>query len=207
MIDDDAFDAALIGAGFAQIARDGWHAFSVPRAAREAGLDLARARRRFPGRAAFLLRFGSMADRAALGAEPASGSVQERLFDAIMRRLDVFQRHRPGLLALFRALPTDPASALLLSSASLTSMGWLLEAAGVTASGPLGLLRRKGLLGVWLWTLRAWCRDETEDMAPTMAALDTALTRAAQLARSLPNGADDAVVPDAPPADGAPPPA
>ena len=187
-MDDQVFDAALIGAGFAQIARDGWAGFSVARAARDAGLDLARARRRFPGRVAFLLRFGAIADQAALGAEAGTGTTQERLFDAIMRRLDVFQAHRAGVLALLRALPADPASALLLSCASLTSMGWLLASAGVAEAGPLGLARRKGLLGVWLWTLRAWSRDTTEDMAPTMAALDTALSRAAQIARSMPGG-------------------
>lgn len=182
----DEFDAALIAAVFAQIARDGWWRVSVARAAREAGLDITRARRRMPNRAAFLLRFGALADQAALREAASGGTVQERLFDAIMRRLDVFQAYRAGLVVLLRALPTDPAAAALLSMASLNSMGWLLEAAGVSATGPLGLLRRKGLLAVWLWTLRAWLRDETADMAPTMAALDTALARAAQAARSLP---------------------
>jgi hypothetical protein len=39
---DEEFDAALIGAGFAAIARHGWPRVSIASAAREAGLDLAR---------------------------------------------------------------------------------------------------------------------------------------------------------------------
>jgi hypothetical protein len=185
---DPAFDAALVAACFAAIAQDGWHRLSIPAAAQGAGLDLARARTRIPTRAALLLRFGAMADRAALADldTAATAPVQERLFDLLMRRLDVLQAHRAGMLTLLRALPADPASALLLCLASLESMRWLLEAAGVSAQEPLGRLRAKGLLAVWLWTLRTWRTDQTPDLAATMAALDTALARAAQIARSLP---------------------
>jgi hypothetical protein len=188
-MNDDDFDQALIAAAFAAIARDGWRGFSVAAAAGDAGLDLARARSRFPTRLAFLMRFGTLADRAAMAGDASALTVQERLFDMIMRRLDVFQPHRAGLLALFAGLPADPAASLLLAMASLNSMGWLLRAAGVPAEGVIGLARRKGLLAVWLWTLRAWREDETEDLGRTMAALDTALARAAQVARSLPGGA------------------
>jgi ubiquinone biosynthesis protein COQ9 len=180
---DEEFDAALIGAGFAAIARHGWPRVSIASAAREAGLDLARARARVPNPAALLLRFGTLADKAALTGTPSvGGSEQERLFDLLMRRIDVLQAHRAGVLALLRALPMDPATALLLAAATLDSMRWLLEAAGTPGSG----LDGKGLLAVWLWTLRAWCADESADLSSTMATLDAALARAAQLARSLP---------------------
>jgi ubiquinone biosynthesis protein COQ9 len=67
----------------------------------------------------------------------------------------------------------------------LRSMGWMLEGAGVSAAGPFGRLRAKGLLAVWLWTLRAWRRDSSDDLAATMAALDKALTQAGQVATRL----------------------
>ncbi len=179
------FDRALIAAAFAEIAAVGWSRFSVAGAARSAGLDLALARTRFPCRATLLLRLGRIADTAALTGALTDGSVRDRLFDMLMRRIDTLQEHRPGMLALLRALPTDPATALLLAVASRSSMGWMLEAAGVSATGPLGELRRKGLLAVWLWTLRAWQHDETADLAATMAALDQALVRADQAAAWL----------------------
>ena len=64
-------------------------------------------------------------------------------------------------------------------------MRWMLEAAGIPARGVRGELRVKGLVAVWLWTIRAWRADDTEDLSATMAALDTALRRAEQAAEWL----------------------
>jgi ubiquinone biosynthesis protein COQ9 len=184
-MDDIEFDRALITAAFDLAAQRGWHRISVAAAARHAGLALDRARARFPGRMVLLLRFGRMADRAALAGAAEEGATRDRLFDILMRRIDVLQNHRAGVLAVMRALPADPAAALLLATTNLCSMGWMLEGAGISAVGPLGLLRAKGLLAVWLWTLRAWQRDASDDLAPTMAALDQALVRAEQAANWL----------------------
>lgn len=184
-MDDKEFDQALISAAFGQIAERGWRRFDLASAARVAGLPLDRTRLRFPCRAAFLLRFVRAADAAALAGAPEEGSVRDRLFDMLMRRIDAFQAHRAGMLALLRGLPGDPPAALMLAAASEASMGWLLAAAGVGRCGPRGRLRRKGLLAVWLWTLRAWSRDESEDLAATMAALDQGLARAERAASWL----------------------
>ncbi len=187
-MNDSEFDRALIGAAFARLGRDGWRHLSLAGAAQDAGLSLARARLRFPDRVVLLLRFGRYADAPALtGAVAEAGSVRDRLFDMLMRRIDVLQAHRAGVLALLRAVPFEPGLAVLLGTASVNSMRWLLEAAGAPARGPLGLLRAKGLLAVWLWTVRAWQRDQSEDLSATMAALDAALARAEHAAGWLPH--------------------
>jgi ubiquinone biosynthesis protein COQ9 len=197
-MDDPEFDRALITAALDLAAQRGWHRISVAAAARHAGLALDRARARFPGRMVLLLRFVRMADRAALASAAQEGPPRDRLFDLLMRRIDVLQNHRAGVLAVMRALPADPASALLLAAANLRGMGWMLEAAGISAAGPFGRLRAKGLLAVWLWTLRAWQRDASDDLAATMAALDQALTRAEQAAKWL-GARPPAPVPPEPP--------
>ncbi len=130
-MDDAAFDSALIAAAFQLAAEQGWRRVSVVAAARAAGLPLARARERFPGRAAILLRFGRLADQAALAEAPSEGPVRDRLFDLLMRRIDALQTHRAGVLALLRALPAEPPTALLLALATRRSMRWMLEAAGI----------------------------------------------------------------------------
>ena len=79
-----------------------------------------------------------------------------------MRRIDAHQAHRPGVLALLRALPAEPPIALMLALATRRSMRWMLQAAGVLpTSGVRGELRVKGLVAVWLWTIRAWRSDES----------------------------------------------
>jgi ubiquinone biosynthesis protein COQ9 len=184
-MDDEAFDRALIGAAFTLAAEQGWRGVSIAGAARAAGLDLPQARARFPGRTTLLIRFGRMADQAALAEVPAEGTTRDRLFDMIMRRIDLFQAHRAGVSALFRALPFEPALAVPLACATRRSMRWLLQAVEVDTSTLRGELTVRGLVAVWLWTLRAWERDESADLSATMAALDTALRRAGQAAAWL----------------------
>jgi AcrR family transcriptional regulator len=150
-MDDSAFDKALIAAAFDLAGRIGWGRLSVAAAATQAGLPLGRARARFPGRRSVLLRFGVMADQAALADTSPDGSTRDRLFDMLMRRIDVLQAHRDGLLALLRVLPTDPPLALLLALATRRSIRWSLEAAGISTRGLRGELRVRGLVAVWLW--------------------------------------------------------
>jgi ubiquinone biosynthesis protein COQ9 len=176
-MDDAAFDEALIAAAFQLAAEKGWRSVTVAEAARAGGLALARARERFAGRAAILLRFGRLADQAALVDLPLEGPVRDRLFDLLMRRIDRLQAHRAGMLALLRALPAELPTALPLALATRRSMRWMLDAAGIPTGGIRGELRVKGLVAVWLWTVRAWRTDESEDLSATMAALDAGLRR------------------------------
>lgn len=181
-MDDMQFDFALIGAAFDLSARLGWSRVSVAAAAREAGLPLDEARSRFPFRSSILLALGRMADRAALSAAEEDGSERERLFEILMRRFDTFQPYRAGVLAALRALPSHPGEALLLALATRTSMGWMLEGAGISTAGLMGEARIAGLSAVWAYAWRTWQNDGTEDLSRTMAALDRALDRAHRVA-------------------------
>lgn len=182
---DIEFDTALVTAAFRLAGETGWRKVNVAQAAHEAGLPLAEARSRFPSRTMILLRFGQLADQVALSDVTAEGSVRDKLFDMLMRRFDFLQTHRSGVRALLRSLPMDPPVALMLACSSRLSMRWMLQAAGITATGPRGELQVKGLMAVWLWAVRAWERDDSEDLSGTMAALDNALQRAEQVASWL----------------------
>ncbi len=180
-----SLDDTLIKSAFELIAERGWTRLSVAEAARRGGLDLAATRRRFPAKLAVLLRFGTMCDAACLSGALTEGPVRDRIFDIVMRRVDTLQAHRAGVLALLRDLPRDPLTTLALGPAALRNMAWMLEGVGVTAQGVRGTLRTKGMLALWLATVRAWSRDESEDLSATMAALDKALDRAAQAEATL----------------------
>lgn len=181
-MDDAEFDRTLISAWFALAAQSGRTFPTVASAAQDAGLALDRARGRFGSRTSVLMRFGRMADQAALAGVAADASVRDKLFDMIMRRIDVLQAHRGGVNAVLRLLPGMPPLALLMVAASERSMRWLLDASGEKTSGVTGALRVRGLMAVWLWTVRAWRTDESADLSATMAALDRALGQAERAA-------------------------
>lgn len=185
---DEQFDTALIRAAMAQAELHGWRRVSVVEAAREAGLPLDRARLRYRSSACILLRLGVLADQAALIDDGSDGTARERLFDMLMRRFDVLQQYREGVRAVLRAAPYDPALALMLAAETRDSMAWMAQAAGLQTQGLNGAISVGGLTGIWLQAVRAWDRDDSPDLAGTMAALDRAFDRAGWAARMLGHG-------------------
>ncbi|MFQ3623502.1 MAG: TetR family transcriptional regulator [Acetobacteraceae bacterium] len=184
----DAYDRDVTAALMRVAARDGWAGTTLAAVAAEAGTTLAALRARFDDLGALFDRFGAVIDATVLaGTAPPSeaDTVKDRLFDLLMRRFDALAPHRAGVLACWAGLRRDPLAAACRLPAALTSMRWMLEGASVASSGPAGLLRAKALLAVWLSAFRAWETDETPDLAPTMAALDKALTRAESLAETV----------------------
>ena len=178
LMNDQDFEIALVDAAFALGAERGWASVSAAAAARYATLDLSRARSLFPCTGVILRKFGWQADAFALTNIAAEGNVRDRLFDSLLRRFDYLQLRRAGVLALMRHLPFCPPLALALAEMNITSMGWLLEGAGMDATGLSGALKKRGLLAVWMYGVRAWSKDESPDLTATMAAVDTALAKA-----------------------------
>jgi hypothetical protein len=179
---DTEFDQSLVTAAFTMGADEGWRLVSAAGAARRAGLALVLARERFPTRASILMKFGEFADQHALTGAMLDGTVRDRLFDLLMRRFDYLQTHRGGVLALLKVLPLEPVLGLLLARVTVSSMGWMLEGAGVSGEGVRGEIAKRGLALVWAMGMRAWLNDDSADLTGTMAAVDTALNRADAIA-------------------------
>ena len=77
------------------------------------------------------------------------------------------------LQRMMRSLPPDPFAAIGLAMAVERSMGAMLEAAGISATGLAGALRVRGLGLVHADVLRSFVDDDTADLAATMKALDS----------------------------------
>ena len=184
----DAFDRDVTAALMRVAAREGWANTTLAAVAREAGTTLAALRPRFRDRSDVLGRFSMVIDATVLAGTPPlneADTVKDRLFDILMRRFDALAPHRTGVLEVWRAMRRDPLFAAAHLPQTVLSMRWMLEAAGVSSSGPAGLVRAHALLAIWLSAFRAWETDDTPDLAPTMAALDKGLTRAESLAETV----------------------
>jgi AcrR family transcriptional regulator len=179
-------DAALTLAG-----ERGWRSISLADIAEAAGLSLAALYTVLPSKGAILEAFARRIDRATLaGLEPAAeseDSVRDRLFEIIMRSFDALEPHKRGVAALLADLPRSPLALLCQGTRLLRSLSWIAAAAGVETGGPLGLLRVKALGTAYVWVLRTWLGDDTQDKARTMEALDRALKNLEMLATSLPH--------------------
>lgn len=168
----------VIDAALNLIAQQGWRRLSMAAIATEAGLPILSVCRAFPSKAAILCGFSRRIDEAVLAApldaEPDERP-RDRVFDLLMRRFDALRPYRDALEVLDRELPTDPAAAVAAGAGLLRSIRWMLEAAGVATGGIGGAIAVKLAAVAYFATLRVWLRDETPDLAPTMAALDRRL--------------------------------
>lgn len=148
--------------------------------AEQAGVSLAQLRGAFPSSLAILGAYLKDVDRAVLAADlsdMAEEPPRERLFDALMRRLETLAPHRQAVRSLARSARRNPPLALALNGLAVRSQKWMLTAAGIKASGPRGALRAQGLALLFSSVLRTWIRDDDPGLARTMAELDRALAR------------------------------
>lgn len=184
----DETETRLLTGFWQVVAAHGWRGVTLRRLATAAGLPAAEVRARCPGGPRNLLALhGRQVDAAvAAGTVPGQGGTpRDRIFDVLMRRIDALQPNRAGLVRLLEELRTEPALALCLLTGLPRSMARLLRAAEVDPAGISGAARVQGVTVVWLATVRAWVNDDSVDLGPTMAALDRALDRAEQVARSF----------------------
>jgi len=112
-------------------------------------------------------------------------SHRDRLFDILMERFDVMDGDRDAILSIMDGLPSSPRQAILSLPFVARSMMWILELAEISTTGIHGALRIAGLSVVYLKVLRDWIRDDSEDMAKTMASLDKALGQVERVAGYL----------------------
>ena len=185
---DHVIDAAL-----ALAAANGWRQLGLDQIAKEAGLSVAELRSVFPSKAAILAGFVRRTDERVLagggaGSEDGGGAARDRLFDVLMRRFDVLQPDRSAVRVIIRDSLCDPLAVLCQGPMLLCSMASMLEAAGLSSAGLNGALRTKGLALVYLVALRAWLKDDSTDLAKTMAALDRGLRQAEKMAAFLNSG-------------------
>ncbi|HEV2188452.1 MAG TPA: helix-turn-helix domain-containing protein [Stellaceae bacterium] len=168
----------IIDAAMTLIASGGWRNLSLAAVAEQTGLTVLQVYRIFPSRTAILCGFFRRIDEAALAApvETETGErPRDRVFDLLMRRFDALQPYRAPLTALRRDLPFDPLSALVAGAALLCSMRLTLETAGISCDGIGGVIAVKLVAAAYLFASQTWARDESPDLAPTMAVLDRRL--------------------------------
>ncbi len=172
----------IIDAALSLIAQQGWRRLSLAAIAAEADLPILTLYRTFPSKPAILRGFSRRIDEAVLAVPRDSDAAvdvderpRDRVFDLLMRRFDALSPYRAALEVLGRELPADPIAALCAGAGLLRSIGWMLEAAGISTIGLGGIVAVKLTAAAYLATSRVWLRDDSPDLAPTMAALDRRL--------------------------------
>lgn len=174
-LDDRILDAAM-----ACIGTHGWRGAGIDQVAAAAGTNAAAVFARYPSKPALVGAWIRRLNRrlVAAGLPGAEDDVRERLFDAVMNRLEMMEPAKPAIAELRRAVAGEPELALALLLAlgeTAQAFAWL---ARVPADGLRGALRRKAIAALYAATLNDWLRDDSPDLGKTMAGLERRLERA-----------------------------
>jgi len=166
---------AVIDAALRVAARRAWRDVRLGDIAVEAKLDLADLAKVTASKADIVRRFSRRTDRAllkALKTQPVEGDAHDRLFEVVMRRLEILAPHRAALKSILDAPAGNPTAMVMLAASAATTQRWMLAAAELEEDGPGGLLKQGGLACVYARALRVWLNDDDPGLARTMAALD-----------------------------------
>ncbi len=173
---DKAIDALM-----ALLAEQRFEAIGLAEVAGRAGLKLSQLRAEFGSTLAIFAAHVKDIDRAVLAggdADMTEEPARERLFDVLMRRLEALAPYKEAVRSLLRSARRNPGLACALNAMAVRSQRWMLEAAGIGASGPRGALRAQGAALMFARVLGVWLDDEDPALDRTMAALDRGLASA-----------------------------
>jgi AcrR family transcriptional regulator len=173
---DKAIDALM-----ALLAEHSFEQIGLAEIAGRAGLKLSQLRAEFGSTLAIVGGHIKDIDRAVLAggdADMAEEPPRERLFDVLMRRLEALAPYKEATRSLMRSARRNAGLALALNAMTVRSQSWMLEAAGIGASGPRGRLRAQGAALMFARVLSVWVDDDEEGLDRTMAALDRGLSSA-----------------------------
>jgi len=180
---DRAIDALM-----ALLAEQSFDDIGLAEVAGRAGLKLSELRAEFGSTLAIVGAHIKDIDRAVLAggnADMAEEPPRERLFDVLMRRLEALAPYKDAMRSLLRSARRRPALALALNAMAVRSQTWMLEAAGIGASGAKGALRAQGAALMFARVLGVWLDDDEPGLDRTMAALGRGLSSAERWAGFL----------------------
>ncbi len=180
---DKAIDALM-----ALLTEHSFEQIGIAEVAGRAGLKLSQLRAEFGSTLAIVAAHIKDIDRSVLAggsADVEEEPARERLFDVLMRRLEALAPYKEAVHSLLRSARRHPGLALALNAMAVRSQRWMLEAAGIGASGPRGALRAQGAALMFARVLSVWFDDDEPGLDRTMAALGRGLSSAERWAGFL----------------------
>jgi AcrR family transcriptional regulator len=146
--------------------------------AAQAGIGLPELMRHAASKSSILQAFARDIDEAMLlvfERYPAEGEPHDRIFDVMLKRLEILGPYRAVIASVFGSRKADPGESLRMLQSVSDSIGWMVVAARVEEEPAWQWLGRFGLMRAYLRALAVWAKSDDPGMTRTMAALDRAL--------------------------------
>ena len=110
---------------------------------------------------------------------------KDMLFEVIMARFDVLQRHRNSFLKLFKSFKFEPQKFLFMLPPFLESMFLISSLAKIKIQGLQGSIKIKGIFIIYIATCFNWAKDDTQSLEKTMTSLDKYLNQSSKILKFI----------------------
>lgn len=178
--DITAFKNNVVEAALELAASKSWDDVSMYAIARQADVDNDDLTALFEDKedilAAYAAQVDKRVDAAFQGEDTAQDSERDRLFDVLMERFDILNENREAVTSILNTITLDPKQGIDSLPHLCKSMRRMANTAGITLCGLRGAIKITALTILYLKLLRDWVKDDSPDMAATMAGLDKALS-------------------------------
>ena len=118
-------------------------------------------------------------------ADAGEVSIREKIIEGLLHRFETYAPFRGQIDQLNKSARRHPELAVRLLDGLEATIRRILMISGDPADGLKGMLRVKGVAGVFLVTSRVWMKDDSPDLAATMKMLDQRMSTAEEWCTSL----------------------
>jgi AcrR family transcriptional regulator len=170
----------IISAMMELLSEESFEEIGLSDVAKRAGVSLAQLRQEFSSTLSIIAAHIKDTDQKVLAggdADMAEETPREKLFDVLMRRLEILSPNRRAIHSLMRSARRNPGLAFALNGLAVQSQRWMLSAADIKVAGPKGAVRAQGLAVLYAYVMQTWVHDDDPGLARTMAVLDRELSR------------------------------
>ena len=112
-------------------------------------------------------------------------SIREKIIESLLHWFETYAPYRLQIEQLNKFARSHPDLALCLLIGLESLIRRTLVMSGDPAHGLKGMVRVKGVAGVFLATKRVWMRDDSDDLAATMKMLDQRMSQSEEWGISL----------------------
>ena len=112
-------------------------------------------------------------------------TIREKIIESLLHWFETYAPYRLQIEQLHRSARGHPDLALRLFIGLEALIRHILVMSGDPALGLKGMVRVKGVAGVFLSTARVWMKDDSNDLAATMKMLDQRMSQAEEWGISL----------------------
>ena len=188
-MNSDNKEHQLLKKAFEIIERDGWEKFSLHNLSKQEKIRYEDLKFYFKNKNDVIDKFTIMIDSIVESKVNLDdfkiSSKKDNLFELIMLRLEEMKNFKISLVKIIESAKNKPLLLRKISGNVMNTLDFYLELTSCYENTPLDFFKNNTIFFIYSFTFKTWLKDESDDLATTMAELDRLLTLSEQAEKKI----------------------